>query len=86
MERWSYIESEDRLVCETIYDAESALAQAEEARSNPVQIGKKGQELVLAAVIPAEHITALKNQTGLDLLSPDPDMYRWSTSSRTKRS
>lgn len=77
MERISYIESEDKLVIETIYDAEDAIHQAEQARQmGKVQVGSKGQELVLAAVIPLEHIVALKNETGLDLLSPDPDEYR----------
>lgn len=77
MERSTYIESEDRLVVETTYDAEPAIMEAAEARARgKVQVGSKGQELVLAAVIPLEHITALKNETGLDLLSPDPEMYR----------
>jgi hypothetical protein len=77
MERSTYIESEDKLIVETIYDAEPAIREAEEARrAGKVAIGSKGQELVLAAVIPLEHITALKNETGLDLLSPDPAMYR----------
>lgn len=77
MEKTTYIESEDKLVIETIYDAEPAILEAEAARqSGKVQVGKNGRELVLAAVIPMEHITALKNETGLDLLSPDPEMYR----------
>lgn len=77
MERSTYIEAEDKLVVETIYDAEPAILEAEAARQQgKVQVGSKGQELVLACVIPLEHITALKNATGLDLLSPDPEMYR----------
>jgi hypothetical protein len=76
MEKWSYIESEDKLVCETIYDAEPALRQAEAARQQgKVQIGSKGQGLTLACVIPAEHIVALKNE-GYNLLSPDPAEFR----------
>lgn len=77
MEKYSYLEAEDKLVVETIYDAEPAILEAEAARQQgKVQVGSKGQGLVLAAVIPLEHITALKNETGLDLLSPDPEMYR----------
>jgi hypothetical protein len=76
MERSTYIESEDRLVVETIYDAEPALQEAEEARQRgKVTIGSKGQELTLACVIPLEHIVALKNE-GYDLLSPDPAEWR----------
>ena len=76
MEKWSYIEAEDKLVCETFYDAEPALKEAAAAReAGKVQIGSKGQELTLACVIPADHITALRN-IGYDLLSPDPAEYR----------
>jgi len=76
MERVTYIESEDRLVVETLYDAEPAMREAAWARAQgKVQIGSKGQELTLACVIPLEHITALKNE-GYDLLSPDPAEHR----------
>ena len=76
MERSTYIESEDKLVVETIYDAEPAMIEAAEARARgKVQIGSKGQELTLACVIPLEHIVALKNE-GYNLLSPDPAEYR----------
>lgn len=76
MERTTYIESEDRLVVETIYDAQDALDEAAAARAQgKVQIGSKGQELTLACVIPLEHITALRNM-GYDLLSPDPAEHR----------
>jgi len=76
MERVTYIESEDRLVVETLYDAQDALDEAAAARAHgKVQIGSKGQELTLACVIPLEHITALKNE-GYDFLSPDPAEFR----------
>lgn len=77
MEKVSYIEAEDRLVVETIYDAEPALIEAEQARQHgKVAVGSKGQELTLACVIPLEHITAIKNAGHGDLLSPDPAEYR----------
>jgi hypothetical protein len=76
MEKTEYIESEDRLVVTTTYDATQAMEQAAILRSDkPVQIGANGRELVLAAVVPMEHIVALKN-LGYDLLSPDPAEYR----------
>lgn len=76
MEKTEYIESEDKLVVTTTYDATQAMEDAARLRaSRPVQIGSKGQELTLAAVIPMEHIVALKN-LGYDLLSPDPAEYR----------
>ncbi len=76
MEKATYIDSEDKLVIETTYDAQSAIDEAAAARAaGKVQIGKNGRELVLAAVIPLEHITALKNE-GYDLLSPDPAIFR----------
>lgn len=76
MEKTTYIESEDRLVVETIYDAEPAIETAAEARAQgKVTFGSKGQEMMLACVIPLEHITALRNE-GYDLLSPDPDEWR----------
>lgn len=77
MERWSYIESEDKLVCETIYDAEPAMREAEEARQQgDVLIGSKGQQMLKACVIPIEHIQRVKQESGYDLLSPDPDQWR----------
>lgn len=76
MERSTYIESEDKLVVETIYDPTDAIETAAAARAQgKVTIGSKGQELTLAAVIPAEHIVALRNE-GYDLLSPDPAEFR----------
>lgn len=77
MERWQYIESEDKLVCETIYDTESALNEAEASRqAGDVLIGSKGQQMLKACVIPAEHILKVKEESGYDLLSPDPDQWR----------
>jgi hypothetical protein len=46
MEKVHYIESEDRLIVETIYDAEPALIEAEQARqAGKVTVGSQGQEL-----------------------------------------
>jgi tRNA pseudouridine-54 N-methylase len=76
VEKVSYIESEDRLVIETIYDAEPAILEAKEARDQGgVMVGSKGQQMLKAAVIPLEHIVALQNM-GYDLLSPDPAEFR----------
>jgi hypothetical protein len=77
MERTTYIESEDRLVVETIYDAEPAMREAEEARQmGGVLVGSKGQQMLKACVIPVEHIQRVKQESGYDLLSPDPDQWR----------
>lgn len=76
MEKVSYIESEDKLVVETVYDATDAIETAAQARAQgKVTIGSKGQELTLACVIPEEHIVALMNE-GYNLLSPDPAEFR----------
>jgi len=76
MEKMEYIDSEDKLVITTTYDPTEAMEEAAMHRAgSPVKVGSKGQELVLAAVIPMEHIVALRN-IGYDLLSPDPAEYR----------
>jgi hypothetical protein len=76
MEKMEYIDAEDKLVVTTTYDASAAMEQAAILRADkPVQIGSKGNALVLAAVIPDGHIVALKNM-GYDLLSPDPAEFR----------
>lgn len=76
MEKVSYIESEDKLVVQTIYDPTATIERNAGLRSEkPVQVGSKGQELMLAASLPMEHVTALKN-LGYDLLSPDPAEFR----------
>ena len=76
-ENYTYIESEDRLVVETIYDVEPAMREAEEARQRGgVVVGSKGQELLKACVIPMEHIMRVKEESGYDLLSPDPAQWR----------
>lgn len=77
MEKVSYIESEDRLVVETIYDAEPAILEAQAAREQGgVLVGSKGQQMLKACVIPIEHIQRVKEESGYDLLSPDPDQWR----------
>jgi hypothetical protein len=76
-EERSYIPELDRLVVKTIYDAEPAMLEAEEARQRGgVTIGSKGQQLLKACVIPLEHIMRVKEESGYDLLSPDPDQWR----------
>lgn len=76
-EERSYIPELDRLVVTTTYDAEPAMKEAEEARQQGgVLIGSKGQQLLKACVIPVEHIMRVKEESGYDLLSPDPDQWR----------
>ena len=73
----SYIPELDRLVVKTTYDAEPAMREAEEARQQGgVTIGAKGQQLLKACVIPLEHILKVKEESGFDLLSPDPEQWR----------
>jgi hypothetical protein len=76
-ENYSYIPEKDRLVVETIYDVEPALREAEAARQQGgVLMGSKGQQLLKACVIPMEHIMRVKEESGYDLLSPDPAQWR----------
>jgi hypothetical protein len=76
METISYIESEDKLVIKTTYDATATIENNAAIRTgDPVTIGSKGQRMVLAASIPEEHVTALKN-LGYNLLSPDQQEVR----------
>jgi hypothetical protein len=72
-----YIPELDRLVVTTTYDAEPAMQEAEEARQRGgVMIGSKGQQMLKACVLPLEHIQRVKQESGYDLLSPDPDQWR----------
>jgi hypothetical protein len=76
-EKRTYIPEMDRLVVETTYDAEPAMKEAEEARAQGgVLVGTKGQQMLKACVIPLEHIARVKQESGYDLLSPDPDQWR----------
>lgn len=71
------VEDIGKVVVETTYDAESALQEAEEARQRGgVLIGSKGQQMLKACVIPLDHITKVKEESGFDLLSPDPEQWR----------
>jgi len=66
-----------KVVTKTTYDAEPALQDAEHARQvGGITIGSKGQEMLKACVIPLDHITRVKQESGFDLLSPDPDQWR----------
>lgn len=76
MEKVHYIEAEDKIVVQTVYDPEPTIELAAEYRQRgDVKIGSKGQELLLAAVIDLDHVTALKRE-GYDLMSADPDERR----------
>jgi hypothetical protein len=79
MEKMHYIEAEDKLVVETIYDPTDVLAQNAAERADRPEHGKYRTStpagLVKVASIPEEHIVALKN-IGYNLLSPDPAEVR----------
>jgi hypothetical protein len=76
-ERSDYIPELDRLVVTTTYDVEPAMREAEEARQQGgVLVGSKGQQMLKACVIPMDHITRVKEESGYDLLSPDPAQWR----------
>lgn len=76
-EKRDYIPELDRTVITTTYDAEPAILEAKEAREQGgVLIGSKGQQLLKACVIPLEHILRVKEESGYDLLSPDPEQWR----------
>lgn len=76
-EKRTYIPELDRTVVETIYDAEPAIIEAKEARDAGGHfLGSKGQQMLKACVIPLEHILRVKEESGYDLLSPDPEQWR----------
>ena len=76
MERSTYIESEDRLVVETIYDPSATIEANREARAlAPKHHISSGKLLTKVMDIDADHIVALKN-LGYNLLSPDPDEWK----------
>jgi len=76
MEKMHYLEHEDKLVFETIYDPTDVIEEnAAIRKAGGITLGSKGQELVLAMRLPMEHVQALKNM-GYNLLSPDRDESR----------
>lgn len=76
MEKLHYLEHDDALVVETIYDASDVIADNARIRAEgPVVVGSKGQEMVLAMRFPLEHVATLKS-LGYDPFSPDPDVSR----------
>lgn len=76
VEKLHYEEEHDRIIVETIYDADPVLEQNAALRaSEPVTIGSKGQQLVLGMSLPLEHVEALKNM-GYNLFSPDREEVR----------
>lgn len=76
MEKTTYIESEDKLVVETIYDPSETIDANAEARAlAPKHHISQGKMLTKVMDIDADHIIALKN-LGYNLLSPDPDEWK----------
>jgi hypothetical protein len=76
MEKTTYIESEDRLVVETIYDPTATIEANKEARAlAPKHHISNGKLLTKVMEIEGDHIIALKN-LGYNLLSPDPQEWR----------
>lgn len=74
MEKVHHIDG--KRIVETTYDPSDTIERNAELRATgPVYFGSKNQRLELAASIPMEHVTALRNM-GYDLLSPDPDERR----------
>lgn len=79
MEKMHYLENEDKLVIENIYDPTAVLEQNAAERADRPEHGKYRTDskigLVKVASLPEEHIIALKNK-GYNLLSPDPQEVR----------
>lgn len=76
MEKTTYIDAEDKLVVETIYDPTETIEANAEARAlAPKHHISNGKLLVKVMDIDADHILALKN-LGYNLLSPDPEEWR----------
>jgi cytochrome b involved in lipid metabolism len=76
MEKYDYIESEDRLVVTTTYDPTATIEANKEARAlAPKHKISNGKLLTKVMDIDADHITALKN-IGYNLLSPDPEEWK----------
>lgn len=75
MERLHYLEPEDKLVVENIYDASALIEQnrAEKAVNGKARFSDS--RLVKVASIDEDHIVALKNM-GFNLLSSDKDEVR----------
>jgi hypothetical protein len=75
-ENRSYIEEQDRLVVETVYDATDTIEANKEARAlAPKHHVSQGKMLTKVMDIDMDHILALKN-LGYNLLSPDPDEWK----------
>lgn len=76
-ERREYIPETNKVVVTTTYDIEPALIEAAEDRQRGgVLVGSKGQQMLKACTFPIEHIARVKEESGYDLLSPDPDQWR----------
>lgn len=76
MEKRTYIEAEDRLVVETIYDTATTIEVNKRRRQDaPKRLHDGGKMLMHVASLPQEHLVALSN-IGYDLMSPDTEERR----------
>lgn len=76
MERRTYIEAEDKLVVETIYDPTATLEHNKALRSAaPKRLVSNGKTLLHVASITPEHLISLE-QKGYDIMANDPDERR----------
>lgn len=76
MEKYEYVEVEDKLVVTTTYDPTETIEANKEARAlAPKHKISNGKLLTKVMDIDADHIVALKN-LGYNLLSPDPDEWK----------
>lgn len=75
IERTQYLESEDTLVVETIYDPSALIEQNKAEKALAGKPKFSDSKLVKVASIDTDHLQALRSM-GYDLLSPDPEMRR----------
>jgi len=70
MERMHYLEAEDKLVVETIYDPSALIEKNRAERAMNGKVKFSDAKLVKVASINEDHLVALKNK-GYNLFSPD---------------
>jgi hypothetical protein len=75
MEKMHYVEAEDKLVIEHIYDASALIEQNKAERAINGKAKLSDTRMVKVASIDEDHLIALKNK-GYNLLSSDRDEVR----------